>query len=199
MSKVVFWAFFEISLLITLEPHVGHTKFPDFYTLSLIIIHSSGSGVSLHALRGCCCSCCSSEVQVFCVEFYVSGGEPMGHGVLAFLFIWIRTHHVYTRFTFGMWLVDLKSWGYRKLRRGSTGFPVYMSVSGFTGVAPLLLLLLLLYRCCTACADAFEIQSKRWLELSLVVFRMARPHITHTHRSTVRSCHKTKTLKSGCC
>ena len=34
VSKVVFWAFFEISLLITLEPHVGHTKFPDFYTLS---------------------------------------------------------------------------------------------------------------------------------------------------------------------
>ena len=34
VSKAVFWAFFEISLLITLEPHVGHTKFPDFYTLS---------------------------------------------------------------------------------------------------------------------------------------------------------------------
>ena len=34
VSKVVFWAFFEISLLITLEPHVGHTKYPDFYTLS---------------------------------------------------------------------------------------------------------------------------------------------------------------------
>ena len=34
VSKVVFWAFFEISLLRTLEPHVGHTKFPDFYTLS---------------------------------------------------------------------------------------------------------------------------------------------------------------------
>ena len=26
VSKVVFWAFFEISLLITLEPHVGHTN-----------------------------------------------------------------------------------------------------------------------------------------------------------------------------
>ena len=34
VSKVVFWAFFDIYLLITLEPHVGHTKFPDFYTLS---------------------------------------------------------------------------------------------------------------------------------------------------------------------
>ena len=34
VSKVVFWAFFEISLLVALEPHVGHTKFPDFYTLS---------------------------------------------------------------------------------------------------------------------------------------------------------------------
>ena len=31
---VVFWAFVEISLLITLEPHLGHTKFPDFYTSS---------------------------------------------------------------------------------------------------------------------------------------------------------------------
>ena len=34
VSKVVFWAFFEGSLLITMEPHMGHTKFPDFYTLS---------------------------------------------------------------------------------------------------------------------------------------------------------------------
>ena len=34
VSKVVLWAFFEISILIALEPHVGHTKFPDFYTLS---------------------------------------------------------------------------------------------------------------------------------------------------------------------
>ena len=34
VSKVVIWAFFEISLLITLELHVGHTKFPDLYTLS---------------------------------------------------------------------------------------------------------------------------------------------------------------------
>ena len=34
VSKAVFWALFEISLLITLGPHVGHTKYPDFYTLS---------------------------------------------------------------------------------------------------------------------------------------------------------------------
>ena len=32
--KVVFWAFCDTSLLVTLESHVGHTKFPDFYTLS---------------------------------------------------------------------------------------------------------------------------------------------------------------------
>ena len=62
--------------------------------------------------------------------------------------------------------------------------------------------------CCTAaaavvpllyCADAFEIQRKCGLELSLVVFRMARPYNTHTraHRSTVRSCYKTMTLKYG--
>ena len=30
VSKAVFLASFEISLLVTLEPHVGHTKFPDF-------------------------------------------------------------------------------------------------------------------------------------------------------------------------
>ena len=36
----MFWAFFEMSLLRTLEPHVGHTNFPDFYTLSQIIIYS---------------------------------------------------------------------------------------------------------------------------------------------------------------
>ena len=30
VSKVVFWAFFEMSLPITLEPHVGYTQFPDF-------------------------------------------------------------------------------------------------------------------------------------------------------------------------
>ena len=46
VSQVVFWAFFEISLLITPERHVGYTKFPDFYTSSEIIIHSSGKGVS---------------------------------------------------------------------------------------------------------------------------------------------------------
>ena len=34
VSKVVFWSFFEVSLLITLEPHVGHTKVTDFSTLS---------------------------------------------------------------------------------------------------------------------------------------------------------------------
>ena len=32
VSRAVFWAFFEISLVITLKPHVGHTKFPHFYT-----------------------------------------------------------------------------------------------------------------------------------------------------------------------
>ena len=36
VTKVVInWAFFEISLLLTLEPHFGHTKFPDFYTFIL--------------------------------------------------------------------------------------------------------------------------------------------------------------------
>ena len=34
VSKAVFWAFFEVSLLVTLEPHVGHTKVTDFSTLS---------------------------------------------------------------------------------------------------------------------------------------------------------------------
>ena len=54
---------------------------------------------------------------------------------------------------------------------------------------------------CSYCAGAFEIQRKCELEVSLVVFRMARLHDVHTrkHRSTVRSYHKTKTLKYGYC
>ena len=44
-SKVMFCAFFEIPLLIALVPHVGHTKFLDFYILSWIMINSSGKGV----------------------------------------------------------------------------------------------------------------------------------------------------------
>ena len=67
---------------------------------------------------------------------------------------------------------------------------MHMSVSRFAGVSPVL-----------HCADALEIQSKCGLESSLVVFRMARPHYRHTrtHRSTVRSCYKTKTLKYCYC
>ena len=35
VSKVAFWALLEIiSLVVTLEPHVGHTKIPDIYNLS---------------------------------------------------------------------------------------------------------------------------------------------------------------------
>ena len=33
VSKVVSWTFFELSLLITLKPQVGRTKFPAIYTL----------------------------------------------------------------------------------------------------------------------------------------------------------------------
>ena len=48
------------------------------------------------------------------------------------------------------------------------------------------------------CADAFDIQRRCGLKLSLVVFRMARPHNTHTHtrRRTVGSCRTAKTLTS---
>ena len=68
--------------------------------------------------------------------------------------------------------------------------------------------------CCTAaaaaaaatvpllyCADAFEIQRKGRLELSLVAFRMKCPHTAHTgtHRSTVRGWLKTNTVKYGHC
>lgn len=44
--KKVFGAFFEESLLITLEQHVDHTNSPNFYTLSEIIIRVCGKGVS---------------------------------------------------------------------------------------------------------------------------------------------------------
>ena len=37
---------FEISLLIPLELHVGHTKFDDFCSSSKIVILSFGNGVS---------------------------------------------------------------------------------------------------------------------------------------------------------
>ena len=52
-----------------------------------------------------------------------------------------------------------------------------MSVARFDGVVPLLL----------HCVNAFEVQRKCGLELSLVVFRIACPRNTHTrtHRSTV--------------
>ena len=64
--------------------------------------------------------------------------------------------------------------------------------------------------CCTAasavvrllyCAGVVELQRKCGSELSLVVFRIGRPHNTHTrtHTSTVRSCHKTTTLKYRQC
>ena len=54
-------------------------------------------------------------------------------------------------------------------------YDMYMSVARFTGVVPLLLLLLLLMLRTAAlyCADAFEIQRKCGLDLSLVVSRMA--------------------------
>ena len=45
VSKVVvFWAFFETSLFITLEPHVGHTEFPNFYLVYFILDSNSSVG-----------------------------------------------------------------------------------------------------------------------------------------------------------
>ena len=34
VEKVVLWAFLETSLLITMEPRMGHTKLPEIYALS---------------------------------------------------------------------------------------------------------------------------------------------------------------------
>ena len=87
-------------------------------------------------------------------------------------------------------MVGLKSRGSHNLKRGTTGYPSYMSARFTGGVVRLLY-----------CADAFEVQRKCWLELSLVVFRIARPHNTHTrtHTSAVHSCHKTNILKCGDC
>ena len=66
--------------------------------------------------------------------------------------------------------------GVSQVERGNTGVPMYMSVARFTGVV------------CTSdavvpllyCADAFEIQRNCGFDLSLVVFKMVRPHNTHT-------------------
>ena len=51
------------------------------------------------------------------------------------------------------------------------------------------------------CADALKFRRSVDWTLSLAVSRMARPQNTHTrtHRSIVRSFHKTKTLKYGYC
>ena len=56
-------------------------------------------------------------------------------------------HHIihYTRFLFGMWF-EFNARGCRKLKRGNTGVSMYMSLARF----PAVVLLLLLYRCCTA-------------------------------------------------
>lgn len=34
VSRVVFWAFFELSAFVTLEPHAGHPILPCFYIVS---------------------------------------------------------------------------------------------------------------------------------------------------------------------
>ena len=93
---------------------------------------------------------------------------------------------------------DLKTRGCRTLKRGNTGVPMYTSVARFTCVVPLLLQL---RRCC---ADAFEIQRKCGLEFvpRWHVFRMARPHNTHTrtHKSTVSQLSRNEYLgKYGYC
>ena len=87
-------------------------------------------------------------------------------------------------------MIDLKSLRCRRLKRWNTGAPVFISLSRFAGAVPLLY-----------CADAFEIQRKGRLELSLVAFRMKCPHTAHTgtHRSTVRGWLKTNTVKYGHC
>ena len=75
-------------------------------------------------------------------------------------------------------VLDLESRGCYKLKRGNTGVPMWMGVARFTGVVPLLY-----------CADAFDIQRKRGLDLPLVVFGMARcTRINaHTHTQKQRS------------
>ena len=49
VQSIVFWALFEISVL-TLEPQVGHSKFPDFITLildnNLFVRYNCSIGVS---------------------------------------------------------------------------------------------------------------------------------------------------------
>ena len=74
---------------------------------------------------------------------------------------------------------------------------IYMSVARFTGGVQLLLLFLCQF--CTA-RVLLKLFWRCGLELSLVVFRMARPQNTHarTHRSTVRSCPKTTIWNCRC-
>ena len=95
-------------------------------------------------------------------------------------------------------VVDLKSGGCRKLKRGNTGVPVYMSVARFAGVVPLLLLL---YLCCPArMLLKFRASAGRNCLSRCSGWQAHIIHTrTHAHRSTVRSCHEAKTLKYGHC
>ena len=94
----------------------------------------------------------------------------------------------------------MKSRGCRKLKRGNAGVPtnVYkISVARFTCcvVPPAVIAVVPLLYCTT---NAFKVQRKCGLELfSLTCVQDGTP--SNTHRSIVRSCHTTNTLKHGHC
>ena len=83
-------------------------------------------------------------------------------------------------------VVDLRSRYCRKLKKGNTDVSIsyvhercdvhWCCTAAAAAVVPLLY-----------CADAFAIQRKSGLELSHVVFRMARPHNAHRHTQRHRS------------
>ena len=85
-----------------------------------------------------------------------------------------------TRFPFEMLLTSIP--GVRQVEKGEhrRSYDMCMSVARLAGVAPLMMLFVpLLY-----CANAFEIQRNCGLKLSPVLFKMARPHDTHTRTHT---------------
>lgn len=60
--KVVFQAFLRVLLSVTLESHVSHTEFPDFYTSSWIIMREYG-------IAGQTCNCSrGSSRRIFCSQ-----------------------------------------------------------------------------------------------------------------------------------
>ena len=85
-------------------------------------------------------------------------------------------------------VIDLKSRGCRKLKRGNTDVPMYICLYEVRWCCIAAAAAVLLYRCCKYCAGVFEIQRKCGLESSSALCSGWYGHIrtlayTRKHRS----------------